>query len=168
MGDISIKGRSRLLKGGRVGFRTGGGSAPFLRGRSGSSNIKAPRGSEGWKQMQQAEAKIGRAVRKRDTTPLTKPPKTERKTDPTRIGRLTVGTKSDLYKPQRTKSSWEKKPQWEKDAIKADVKQLDKNIKTIKKVVAGTGATIAGAVVYGKVKEKVKKSKKDKKDKEKD
>jgi len=167
MGDISIKGRSPLLKGGRVGLARGGGSAPFLRGRSGQT-VKAPRGSEGWKQMQQAEAKIGRAVRKPDKTPLTKPPVTKRKIDPTRIGRLTISTKSNLYKPEKQKTSWEKKPQWEKDAIKADVKQLDKNIKTIKKVVAGTGATIAGAVVYGKVKEKVKKSKKDKKDKEKD
>ena len=60
MGDISIKGRSPLLKGGRVGFSRGGGSAPWLRGRSGSSNIKAPRGSEGFKQMQQYEKKIGR------------------------------------------------------------------------------------------------------------
>ena len=168
MGDISIKGRSPLLKGGRVGLARGGGSAPFLRGRSGQT-VKAPRGSEGWKQMQQAEAKIGRAVRTRDTTPLTKPPVTKRKTDPTRIGRLTVGTKSHTEKIQRQKTSWEKKPQWEKDAIKADVKQLDKNIKTIKKVVAGTVGTIGAAAVYGKVKDKVKKSKKDKKkDKEKD
>ena len=44
--------------GGRVGLSRGGGSAPFLRGRSGASNIKAPRGSEGWKQMQKAEAKL--------------------------------------------------------------------------------------------------------------
>ena len=44
--------------GGRVGFNRGGSSAPFLRGRSGASNIKAPRGSEGWKQMQKAEAKL--------------------------------------------------------------------------------------------------------------
>ena len=44
--------------GGRVGLSRGGGSAPFLRGRSGASNIKAPRGSEVWKQMQKAEAKL--------------------------------------------------------------------------------------------------------------
>ena len=36
-----------------TGFSRGGGSAPWLRGRSGSSNIKAPRGREGFKQMQQ-------------------------------------------------------------------------------------------------------------------
>jgi hypothetical protein len=57
MGDISIKGRSPLLKGGRVGFKKGGGSAVWLRGRSGQT-IKAPRGREGWKQMKDYEAKI--------------------------------------------------------------------------------------------------------------
>ena len=57
MGDISIKGRSPLLKGGRVGFKKGGGSAVWLRGRSGQT-IKAPRGKAGWKQMQDYEAKI--------------------------------------------------------------------------------------------------------------
>jgi|TARA_B100002003_G_scaffold179168_1_gene167137 hypothetical protein len=57
MGDISIKGRSPLLKGGRVGLKRGGGSAPWLRGRSGQT-IKAPRGREGWKQMKDYEAKI--------------------------------------------------------------------------------------------------------------
>ena len=57
MGDISIKGRSPLLKGGRVGLTKGGGSAVWLRGRSGQT-IKAPRGREGWKQMKDYEAKI--------------------------------------------------------------------------------------------------------------
>ena len=56
--------RKDFKTGGRVGLSRGGGSAPFLRGRSGASNIKAPRGEAGWKQMQQAEAKIGRAVKK--------------------------------------------------------------------------------------------------------
>ena len=50
--------RRDFKTGGRVGLSRGGGSAPFLRGRSGASNIKAPRGSEGWKQMQKAEAKL--------------------------------------------------------------------------------------------------------------
>jgi len=57
MGDASIKGRSPLLKGGRVGLKQGGGSAVWLRGRSGQT-IKAPRGKSGWKQMQDYEAKI--------------------------------------------------------------------------------------------------------------
>ena len=48
----------QLKKGGRIGLQRGGGSAPFLRGRSGATNIKAPRGQQGWKQMQAAEAKI--------------------------------------------------------------------------------------------------------------
>ena len=65
MGDISIKGRSPLLKGGRVGLKKGGGSAVWLRGRSGQT-IKAPRGREGWKQMKDYEAKIpkGKSVDK--------------------------------------------------------------------------------------------------------
>ena len=54
MGDISIKGRSKIL---RVGLKQGGGSAVWLRGRSGQT-IKAPRGREGWKQMKDYEAKI--------------------------------------------------------------------------------------------------------------
>ena len=58
MGDISIKGRSPLLKGGRAGFSRGGGSAPFLRGRSGSSNLKSPRGHEGMKRILEADKKI--------------------------------------------------------------------------------------------------------------
>ena len=62
--------RKDFKTGGRVGLSRGGGSAPFLRGRSGASNIKAPRGEAGWKQMQQAEAKIGRAVKK--GTPIRK------------------------------------------------------------------------------------------------
>ena len=57
MGDASIKGRSPLLNGGRVGLKKGGGSAVWLRGRSGQT-IKAPRGKAGWKQMQDYEAKI--------------------------------------------------------------------------------------------------------------
>ena len=65
-----IKGRSKIANyrhGGRTDFSRGGGSAPFLRGRSGSSNIKAPRGSEGWKQMQKAEAKLPKTKTKRPT-----------------------------------------------------------------------------------------------------
>ena len=54
MADIALRGNKLT----RIGFNRGGGSAPFLRGRSGASNIKAPRGSEGWKQMQKAEAKL--------------------------------------------------------------------------------------------------------------
>jgi len=42
----------------RKRFSRGGGSAPFLRGRSGADNIKAPRGEGGWKDMVKAEAKL--------------------------------------------------------------------------------------------------------------
>ena len=55
---IAKRGLGLLAKGGRIGLQRGGGSAPFLRGRSGATNIKAPRGAAGWRQMQAAEAKI--------------------------------------------------------------------------------------------------------------
>ena len=58
--------RNRKAEGGRIEFSRGGGSAVWLRGRSGSSNIKAPRGKAGWKQMQQYEAKI--CIRRQGTT----------------------------------------------------------------------------------------------------
>ena len=48
MGDISIKGRSPLLKGGRVGFSRAGpvGNLPWVRGTSRPGVRKAPRGAE--------------------------------------------------------------------------------------------------------------------------
>ena len=148
MGDISIKGRSRLLKGGRVGLSRGGGSAPFLRGRSGSSNIKAPRGSEGWKQMQQAEAKIGRAV------------------NPNRIGRLTKGKKDytdrSIDQKYRARAKKEDAKRAEQKAEMDEVRALGKKLKTGAKI----GAAVVGTtIVAGKVKQKLKKKKK-KKDEE--
>ena len=48
MGDISIKGRSPLLKGGRVGFSKAGpvGNLPWVRGTSRPGVKKAPRGPQ--------------------------------------------------------------------------------------------------------------------------
>ena len=48
MGDASIKGRSPLLKGGRVGFSRAGpvGNLPWVRGTSRPGVRKAPRGAE--------------------------------------------------------------------------------------------------------------------------
>ena len=48
MGDASIKGRSPLLKGGRVGFSRAGpvGNLPWVRGTSRPGVKKAPRGAE--------------------------------------------------------------------------------------------------------------------------
>ena len=48
MGDISIRGRSPLLKGGRVGFKIGGAYGP-LRGTTAGGVAKAFRGKEGFK-----------------------------------------------------------------------------------------------------------------------
>ena len=54
MSDKALRGNKLT----RMGFSRGGGSSPFLRGRSGADNIKAPRGEGGWKDMQKAEAKL--------------------------------------------------------------------------------------------------------------
>ena len=53
MSDKALRGNKLT----RTGFKQGGGSAVWLRGRSGQT-IKAPRGKSGWKQMQDYEAKI--------------------------------------------------------------------------------------------------------------
>ncbi len=135
MGDISIKGRSPLLKGGRVGFSRGGGSAPWLRGRSGSSNIKAPRGSEGFKQMQQYEKKIGR---------------------------LTVGKKSHIDTSAKQKLAGQRKREEIKNKeARAEWKEVDKLIGKVKTGAKIMGGAIGATVVAGKVKQKLKKKDKD-------
>ena len=136
MGDISIKGRSPLLKGGRVGFSRGGGSAPWLRGRSGSSNIKAPRGSEGFKQMQQYEKKIGR---------------------------LTVGKKSHIDTSAKQKLAGQRKREEIKNKeARAEWKEVDKLTGKVKTGAKIMGGAIGATVVAGKVKQKLKKKDKDK------
>ena len=57
MGDISIKGRSPLVKGGRVGFKQGGAYGP-LRGTTAGGVAKAFRGKEGFKESQALQKKI--------------------------------------------------------------------------------------------------------------
>ena len=57
MGDISIKGRSPLLKGGRVGFKQGGAYGP-LRGTTAGGVAKAFRGREGFKESQKLQKKF--------------------------------------------------------------------------------------------------------------
>jgi len=57
MGDISIRGRSPLLKGGRVGFKQGGAYGP-LRGTTAGGVAKAFRGKEGFKESQALQKKI--------------------------------------------------------------------------------------------------------------
>ena len=136
MGDISIKGRSPLLKGGRVGFSRGGGSAPWLRGRSGSSNIKAPRGREGFKQMQQYEQKIGR---------------------------LTVGKKSHIDTSAKQKLAGQRKREEIKNKeARAEWKEVDKLIGKVKTGAKITGGGIGATIVASKVKQKLKKKDKDK------
>ena len=140
MGDISIKGRSPLLKGGRVGLARGGGSAPWLRGRSGPSNIKAPRGREGFKQMQQYEQKIGR---------------------------LTVGKKSHIDTSAKQKLAGQRKREEIKNKeAREQWKEVDKLKKLVKTGAKIAGGGIGTAIVVGEVKQKLKKSKKDKKKEE--
>jgi len=55
MGDISIKGRSPLLKGGRIGLKQGGAFLPL---RGGVTTAKAFRGKEGFKESQALQKKI--------------------------------------------------------------------------------------------------------------
>ena len=57
MGDISIKGRSPLLKGGRVGFKQGGAYGP-LRGTTAGGVAKAFRGKAGFKESQALQKKL--------------------------------------------------------------------------------------------------------------
>jgi len=59
MGDISIKGRSPLLKGGRVGFSKAGpvGNLPWVRGTSRPGVKKAPRGAEHKEAIKQERVK---------------------------------------------------------------------------------------------------------------
>ena len=57
MGDISIKGRSPLVKGGRVGFKQGGAYGP-LRGTTAGGVAKAFRGREGFKESQKLQKKL--------------------------------------------------------------------------------------------------------------
>jgi len=47
-----------FAEGGRIGFKRGLTSAPWLRGKSGSGNIKAWRGKEGWKEAQKLAEKF--------------------------------------------------------------------------------------------------------------
>ena len=65
MGDISIKGRSPLLKGGRVGLKQGGAFGP-LRGTTAGGVAKAFRGKAGFKESQALQSKIvkGTPIRK--------------------------------------------------------------------------------------------------------
>ena len=57
MGDISIRGRSPLLKGGRAGFKQGGAYGP-LRGTTAGGVAKAFRGKEGFKESQKLQKKF--------------------------------------------------------------------------------------------------------------
>ena len=57
MGDISIKGRSPLLKGGRVGLKQGGAFGP-LRGTTAGGVAKAFRGRAGFKESQALQSRI--------------------------------------------------------------------------------------------------------------
>ena len=65
MADISIKGRSPLLKGGRVGLKQGGAYGP-LRGTTAGGVAKAFRGKAGFKESQALQSKIvkGTPIRK--------------------------------------------------------------------------------------------------------
>ena len=114
--------RKDFKTGGRVGLSRGGGSAPFLRGRSGSSNIKAPRGEAGWRQMQQAEAKIpskglkitkGTPIRK-EYADLKRAHRTRQRLLKTKEARIQEGKSKAFHKKYIKPMSPETKASWSK------------------------------------------------------
>ena len=75
MGDASIKGRSPLLKGGRVGLKQGGAYGP-LRGTTAGGVAKAFRGKEGFKESQALQKKLKPHITETRTIGTTKTPVT--------------------------------------------------------------------------------------------
>ena len=75
MGDASIKGRSPLLKGGRVGLKQGGAYGP-LRGTTAGGVAKAFRGKEGFKESQALQKKLKPHITETRTIGTTKAPVT--------------------------------------------------------------------------------------------
>jgi len=91
MGDASIKGRSPLLKGGRVGLKQGGAYGP-LRGTTAGGVAKAFRGKAGFKESQALQSKIvkGTPIRK-EYASLKRAHHTKQKIQKARIGREARG-----------------------------------------------------------------------------
>ena len=95
MADISIKGRSPLLKGGRVGFSRAGpvGNLPWVRGTSRPGVRKAPRGAEhkeAIKQEQGLKITRGTPIRK-EYADLKRAHHTKQRIQKARIGREARG-----------------------------------------------------------------------------
>ena len=131
MGDIALRGNKLTRK----RFSRGGSSAPWLRGRSGPDNIKAPRGREGFKQMKEYEKKIGR---------------------------LTVGKKSHIDTSAKQKlAAKHKKEEIKNKEARAEWKEVDKLTGKVKTGAKIMGGAIGATVVAGKVKQKLKKKHKE-------
>ena len=131
MGDKAIR-RNKLT---RKRFSRGGSSAPWLRGRSGPDNIKAPRGREGFKQMKEYEKKIGR---------------------------LTVGKKSHIDTSAKQKlAAKHKKEEIKNKEAREEWAGVGKNLNKLKKGAKIGAVGIGATVVAGKVKEKLKKKDKE-------
>ncbi len=131
MGDIALRGNKLTRK----RFSRGGSSAPWLRGRSGPDNIKAPRGREGFKQMKEYEKKIGR---------------------------LTVGKKSHIDTSAKQKlAAKHKKEEIKNKEAREEWAGVGKNLNKLKKGAKIGAVGIGATVVAGKVKEKLKKKDKE-------
>ena len=131
MGDIALRGNKLTRK----RFSRGGSSAPWLRGRSGPDNIKAPRGREGFKQMKEYEKKIGR---------------------------LTVGKKSHIDTRAKQKlAAKHKKEEIKNKEAREEWAGVGKNLNKLKKGAKIGAVGIGATVVAGKVKEKLKKKDKE-------
>ena len=131
MGEIAFRGNKLTRK----RFSRGGSSAPWLRGRSGPDNIKAPRGREGFKQMKEYEKKIGR---------------------------LTVGKKSHIDTSAKQKlAAKHKKEEIKNKEAREEWAGVGKNLNKLKKGAKIGAVGIGATVVAGKVKEKLKKKDKE-------
>ena len=131
MGDIALRGNKLTRK----RFSRGGSSAPWLRGRSGPDNIKAPRGREGFKQMKEYEKKIGR---------------------------LTVGKKSHIDTSAKQKlAAKHKKEEIKNKEAREEWAGVGKNLNKLKHGAKIGAVGIGATVVAGKVKEKLKKKDKE-------
>ena len=131
MGDIALRGNKLTRK----RFSRAGSSAPWLRGRSGPDNIKAPRGREGFKQMKEYEKKIGR---------------------------LTVGKKSHIDTSAKQKlAAKHKKEEIKNKEAREEWAGVGKNLNKLKKGAKIGAVGIGATVVAGKVKEKLKKKDKE-------
>ena len=96
MGDISIKGRSPLLKGGRVGLKQGGAFGP-LRGTTAGGVAKAFRGRAGFKESQALQSRIVKRTKiRKEYADLKKAHRTRQRLLKTKEARIQEGKSKEF------------------------------------------------------------------------